>query len=363
MDSVYLYDKYGAPISHDLWPTSSGSSTGSADTGSEPDEGIWEVRGGRQEFLYSRVMCWVASTAPSASPTQALVPGPPRALARDARRDLPGHLSRTSGTRSGRRSSSTRASTTLDASTLLMPLVKFIGSDRPALALHPRARSSESLVEDSLVYPLPHRRRRLRRAHGRRRARSTCAPSGTSSALSRAGRRPARRGSCSRRCSATRTTSASTPRSSGPHGEHLGNFPQAFTHLGADQRRLRPRPQALRLRLGGVARARRPTGGVSRMSRTREERRRVGAVDGAVVEAQAEHPDGVHDDCVAAAVELDDHRAALDPVGRQDRDLRLVDDRRRDRRARRARVRDRERPAGDVVGESRFARAPRGEVG
>ena len=29
-------------------------------TGSEPDEGIWEVRGGRQEFLYSRVMCWVA---------------------------------------------------------------------------------------------------------------------------------------------------------------------------------------------------------------------------------------------------------------------------------------------------------------
>ncbi len=26
----------------------------------EPDEGIWEVRGGRQEFLYSRVMCWVA---------------------------------------------------------------------------------------------------------------------------------------------------------------------------------------------------------------------------------------------------------------------------------------------------------------
>ena len=38
----------------------------------------------------------------------------------------------------------------------------------------------------------------------------------------------------------------------GPAGEHLGNFPQAFTHLGADQRGLRPRPAALRCGLAGL---------------------------------------------------------------------------------------------------------------
>ena len=47
MDAVYLYNKYGEPISHDaLEGDAARWRTGSATTGSEPDEGIWEVRGG-----------------------------------------------------------------------------------------------------------------------------------------------------------------------------------------------------------------------------------------------------------------------------------------------------------------------------
>jgi GH15 family glucan-1,4-alpha-glucosidase len=68
-------------------------------------------------------------------------------------------------------------------------------------------------------------------AYAARRAPSRCAPSGTA----RCSPAPAtcrRRGSCSRRCSAMPTTSASTPRSSARTAKHLGNFPQAFTHLG-----------------------------------------------------------------------------------------------------------------------------------
>ena len=61
MDSVYLYNKYGAPIRWDLWVRARAAwSTGSATTGSMPDEGIWETRGGRQHFVYSKLMCWVA---------------------------------------------------------------------------------------------------------------------------------------------------------------------------------------------------------------------------------------------------------------------------------------------------------------
>src|SRR5215468_759000 len=60
MDSVYLYDKYGSPIGYDGWTNIVRLIDWVCANWRQPDEGIWEVRGGRQEFLYSRVMCWVA---------------------------------------------------------------------------------------------------------------------------------------------------------------------------------------------------------------------------------------------------------------------------------------------------------------
>ena len=60
MDSVYLYNKYGEPISHELWVNLVRLVNFVTEHWQLPDEGIWEVRGGQQEFLYSRLMCWVA---------------------------------------------------------------------------------------------------------------------------------------------------------------------------------------------------------------------------------------------------------------------------------------------------------------
>src|SRR3989454_7657240 len=60
LDSVYLYDKYGSPISHDAWMNVIRLGDWESAHWREKDESIWEGRGGRQEFLYSRVMCWVA---------------------------------------------------------------------------------------------------------------------------------------------------------------------------------------------------------------------------------------------------------------------------------------------------------------
>src|SRR6202047_2412775 len=60
MDSVYLYDKYGSPIGYDEWRNMVRLIDWVCAHWREKDESIWEVRGGRQEFLYSRVMCWVA---------------------------------------------------------------------------------------------------------------------------------------------------------------------------------------------------------------------------------------------------------------------------------------------------------------
>lgn len=60
MDSVYLFNKYGTPISYDLWTDIRKLANWIADHWKEKDEGIWEVRSGKHHFLYSKVMCWVA---------------------------------------------------------------------------------------------------------------------------------------------------------------------------------------------------------------------------------------------------------------------------------------------------------------
>ncbi len=60
MDSVYLYNKYCEPASHELWVTMRKLADWVCDKWQEPDEGIWEVRGGRAQFTFSKLMCWVA---------------------------------------------------------------------------------------------------------------------------------------------------------------------------------------------------------------------------------------------------------------------------------------------------------------
>ena len=60
MDSVYLFNKYGSPISWELWTSLSRQLEWLVDHWDQPDDGLWEVRGGRERFTYSAVMTWVA---------------------------------------------------------------------------------------------------------------------------------------------------------------------------------------------------------------------------------------------------------------------------------------------------------------
>ena len=50
MDSVYLFNKYGRPISHDVWVELSALIDWLCENWDQPDEGIWEMRGGRQRL-------------------------------------------------------------------------------------------------------------------------------------------------------------------------------------------------------------------------------------------------------------------------------------------------------------------------
>lgn len=60
MDAVYLYNKYGTPISYDFWKELCKVIEWNATNWQQKDAGIWEVRGGYQHFVYSKLMSWVA---------------------------------------------------------------------------------------------------------------------------------------------------------------------------------------------------------------------------------------------------------------------------------------------------------------
>ena len=75
IDSIYLYNKFGAPISYDLWKVIVKLLEYLTDHWRERDEGIWEVRGGKQEFTYSRLMSWVAFERAARMARQRGLPG------------------------------------------------------------------------------------------------------------------------------------------------------------------------------------------------------------------------------------------------------------------------------------------------
>ena len=150
MDSVYLYDKYGSPIGHDAWMNVIRLIDWVCDHWREKDEGIWEVRGGRREFLYSRVMCWVAID---------------RAIRLATRRSFPASFSRWYEARDAiyrdiyerfwdparRGFVQHPGAVTFDAAALLMPLVRFVSPTDPRWMSTLRGIEQE-LVSDSLVY-------------------------------------------------------------------------------------------------------------------------------------------------------------------------------------------------------------------
>ncbi len=128
IDSLYLYDKWGKPISSAHWDGVSKLVDWVCDHWDQPDEGVSETRGGRKTFLYSRLMCWVAIE---------------RAM-RLAHRGLPADMVRWGAVRdtirrimshgwSAERHAFTQYedSDILDASLLMMPLAKFIAPTDP----------------------------------------------------------------------------------------------------------------------------------------------------------------------------------------------------------------------------------------
>ncbi len=226
IDSVYLHDKYGSPIHCDAWSDLCRVIDWIAAHWDQADEGIWEVRGGSHRFTYSRLMSWV---------------GVERAIRMAIRRGLPADLARWQSVRDEIYHQIMRSgwhaeraafvqhydSDVLNASVLLMPLVKFISpNDRRWLSTLDAI--SRELVSDSLVY----------RYNVGASPDGLAGDEGTFSmctfwyveALARAGRLDEARLVFEKMLTYANHLGLYSEEI-GPTGEALGNFPQAFTHL------------------------------------------------------------------------------------------------------------------------------------
>jgi pentatricopeptide repeat protein len=60
LDSIYAGDHAGIEVGHPGWTGVVSILNWLSEHWDQPEEGIWETRGGRQDFTYGRAMCWVA---------------------------------------------------------------------------------------------------------------------------------------------------------------------------------------------------------------------------------------------------------------------------------------------------------------
>jgi len=226
MDSLFLADRGGLPIGDRGWREIRGLLNWLAEHWDQPEEGIWETRGGRKDFTYGRLMCWVAFDR---GIRLAMAHGRPADLGRwtAARDEIYEQVLERGWSRRRRAFVQHYDDDVLDASLLRMPAVGFVTPYDPLWTSTLHAMEGE-LVADSLVY----------------RYDPAAAPDGLAGAegtfslcsflyvdaLARSGRL------ADARLAFEKMLTYASPlglysEEIDATGEQIGNFPQAFTHL------------------------------------------------------------------------------------------------------------------------------------
>jgi GH15 family glucan-1,4-alpha-glucosidase len=227
LDSVYLYNKYGEPISINLWRNMARLVNWVCRHWTEPDEGMWEVRAGRREFVHSRLMCWVAVDRAIRIARDRSFPAPIADWLR-IRDAIYEDILENCWDRERGYFVEYKGSREVGASVLLMPLVKFI-SPRDPLWLSTLQAVERELVDDSLVYRYKIGESPVDGLRGREGTFSMCS-FWFVECISRSGDLEKARFFFEKMLGYANHVGL-YGEELGPSGEHLGNFPQAFTHL------------------------------------------------------------------------------------------------------------------------------------
>ncbi|WPC26148.1 glycoside hydrolase family 15 protein [Pseudomonas moraviensis] len=227
MDAVYLVNKYGDAISHEGWRHVGEVVDQVCENWQTEDVGIWEMRGETHHFLHSRLMCWVALD---------------RAIRLASKRSLPAPFARWDQTRQAIYTDiwdnfwdeerghfvQYKGGTALDGSMLLMPLVRFVSAKDPRW-LSTLEAIEKNLVRDGMVYRYRNEDANIDGLNGTEGAFAACS-FWYVECLARAGQ-----------VEKAHLEFEQLLRYANPlglyaeefdsHGRHLGNTPQALTHL------------------------------------------------------------------------------------------------------------------------------------
>jgi GH15 family glucan-1,4-alpha-glucosidase len=227
INSIYVFHKYGGPIDYDLWKVIERLLEWLEHNWDGADEGIWEVRGGKQHFTYSRLMSWIAFDRALRIAEARGFPCP-RTRWRETRDAIFEQIMERGYSQKRQAFVQVLDGDVLDASTLMMVMGHFIAPNDPRM-LSTIDAIREELVTDSLVYRYDPK---LAAADGLE------SEEGTFSicsfwwveALTRAGLFDEARLAFEKMLTYANHLGLYSEEI-GPSGEALGNFPQAFTHL------------------------------------------------------------------------------------------------------------------------------------
>jgi GH15 family glucan-1,4-alpha-glucosidase len=226
LDSVYLHARSREQLPEALWPVLKRQVESAAQHWEEPDRGIWEVRGDPQHFVSSKLMCWVALDRGARLARMHDEPEYAekwQTLADQIHADICTRGLDERGVFVQR-----YGSTALDASLLLMPLLRFLPPTDPRVHATVLAIQDE-LTLDGLV--LRYRVEETDDGLSGEEGSFTICSFWLVSALVEIGEVEAARKLCERLLSFASPLELYAEEIDPHSGRHLGNFPQAFTHL------------------------------------------------------------------------------------------------------------------------------------
>ena len=225
LDSILLHTRRSEHLPRRLWPIVQAQAKCATDVWRQPDQGIWEARGAPQHYVSSKLMCWVALDRAA---KLAGIRGDPElteswgAVAAEIKADILEH-----GVRDGvlRQHYDTDA---LDASTLLAAIFGFLPPDDERLRKSVEA-IAQDLTEDGFV--LRYRTGETDDGLSGKEGSFLICSFWLVSALAVVGDRQGARDLMERLLSVASPLGLYAEEFDTSTGRHLGNFPQAFSHL------------------------------------------------------------------------------------------------------------------------------------